>query len=114
MVQAIQGRQGAVGVRRWRVRCGLSTNHPEHHKVPCSGSMSALAIMRSMRARKLALGNGSVEEQSDGACYLQSHVSTADENLPGSLVWSHISEYHSEAVWERCQNKRSYELDEQR
>jgi hypothetical protein len=32
--------------------------------------------------------------------YLQTHPGTADENLPGSLMWSHVSEPHSEAVWD--------------
>lgn len=32
--------------------------------------------------------------------YLQGHPGTADENLPGSLMWSHASEPHSEAVWD--------------
>jgi hypothetical protein len=32
--------------------------------------------------------------------YLQKHPGTADENLPGSLVWSYVHEPHSEAVWD--------------
>jgi hypothetical protein len=32
MVQAFPGPQDVVGVRRWRVRCGLPTNRPELEK----------------------------------------------------------------------------------
>ncbi len=32
--------------------------------------------------------------------YLQIHPGTADETLPGSLIWSHVHEPHSEAVWD--------------
>ena len=32
--------------------------------------------------------------------YLESHTGTPGEVLPGSLVWSHASEPHSEAVWD--------------
>ena len=32
--------------------------------------------------------------------YLQHHPGTADEDLPGSLVWSYVHEPHSEAVWD--------------
>jgi hypothetical protein len=32
--------------------------------------------------------------------FLQSHPGTADEKLPGGLVWSYGTEPHSEAVWD--------------
>ena len=32
--------------------------------------------------------------------YLQSHPGAEDESLPGILMWSHVSEPHSEAVWD--------------
>lgn len=36
--------------------------------------------------------------------YLQHHAGTADEKLPGSLMWSHVSEPHSEAVWDAARS----------
>jgi len=36
--------------------------------------------------------------------YLQQHPGTADERLPGSLVWFHGSASHSQAVWDAARN----------
>ena len=32
--------------------------------------------------------------------YLESHPGTGDEKLPGGVVWSYLTEPHSEAVWD--------------
>jgi hypothetical protein len=48
MVQAFPGSQDVVGVRRWRVRCGLPTNRPEPAILPSASLDKRIALISSV------------------------------------------------------------------